>query len=164
MSTTVTTATTKDVTLKSVTVTLNDDQIKALPSTDIIIVPAQGENTAILMLDLSYSTNFVAPYTNISDATDGAYLYMAHDGYDLDEGLQNAPTGDTVLEDITQVLTSIGGWRYRYKVLPYKQAKEHSSLNNIAISTDCYNNAGNFTGGDPANTMKITVVYTVVDI
>jgi len=153
----------------SSTVTLTDAQIKALPTTpsdDIIPVP--GANKLLVPVMAVISSNIVADYTNISATyceigityNGGAYMLQ--------------PLIDTSAPSTTNQLTNLltgAGCIYRIAM------SDNSIVNdavvegavslgqaNSAIRLEGYSDDGNFTGGNAANTLKVTVYYVVVDL
>lgn len=161
-------------TVLSRTVTLTNTQIKALPTTAVVIVPATevlnytGVPTSLAVPVHAYAVldNSAAGYTNVQDPADlrlvigsdnSATWADAHDGtlgYAKANVFTSLPTPDV----------------YIYGFAPFVGV----SLSNQALQDAIYDNAiaiaanngvgGNFTGGNAANTMKVVVLYTSVDL
>jgi hypothetical protein len=151
--------------LQTVQVVLTDAQIKALPTTPVELVPAQGAGTVILLKDVLLHKNFGVGYTN-ADA-DSAYLSAVLGDDDL-EGLElqaNVPSGVSWLAGTMQSGEAFYWFRYQHPDA-FNKAAEVFGSNCVDAAAFLYvDNAGNgdFDGGDPANTLKVTVYYIVVD-
>lgn len=159
-------AATDEVTILQRTVTLTDAQIKALPTTPVEVVPAPGEGK------IAYP---IAGFLSI-DTTEGFY--------------ENAPVtfvvvswGDATWEALAHLETNAdvpftqGG--PVYLLMSQRAGISGSDLAATEISTSVEqivnaplslyvftedDPAEDFTGGDPANTLKVTVWYAVVDV
>lgn len=142
-------------------VTLNDAQIKALPTSGgVEIVARVGAANLIELVSLSYSTALVADYTNL-DVT--ASITINYDGGNADiqglVGVRDASVADLLtgagadafglvpVEDFNLYLsTHSGGVGYR----------------NTRIEVEAANGAlGDFTDGDPANTFTVSFLYFI---
>lgn len=153
----------------SAAITLNDEQIKALPTTAIEIVPVAGVDKTYVVLFGFLRWNTTVAYTNVNaDNT-------------LSIGYGSPATGDfidhaaspTQLRTGTGIRTSLVG----------PAGSPHPTLNNPDIVFGFYNNfpeldfnnvslvvyadnlgSGNLTGGNAANTLKVTVYYVEHDL
>lgn len=157
--------------IKIATVTLTDSQIQTLPTIPVEIVAAPGSGKMVLPLYGVASLDWTANYTNINTA---ARLFIATTNAqnlilgDLVELVGNANVSgllafgaDALAFFPPRVVSNIdgsytrgvgGGWAT-------------SDFNDDGLSIGAANGgAGNFTDGDPANTLKVTVYYTVVDL
>lgn len=158
------------VSVLSKTVTLTDAQIKALPTTAVQIVAAPGVGKMIIVLAAHLTCSFVTgAYTNI-DADGSVILIDAETNYEFTGGFSN-----NVAESFSFVTDIFGQTFSRLVEMPPKlvtvalnfpSPPSYELLENIenqAMRIRAFN-SGNFTGGDPANTLKVTVLYTVVDV
>ena len=144
--------------IRQAVVILNDEEIKALPTTAIEVVPAPGANKVIIpiawMLDC--------------DTTEEAYTLNSSNTLGIGPG---SNTGDHASDNIytsvdpDYVLTLgahfIGplGFPSRSGVGP---AAELSAAENAGLYLK--QNGTDNTDGDPANTLTVTVWYVIVDL
>lgn len=159
-------------------VDLTDAQIKALPTTPITLVPAPGAGKTIYMLGAFVRIDTANDgYGNIS-ADPAASLFITFEGegpgpaqgylgkvatnHQLNLLLTSFTNHTVLLSPITtavikDVSANVGGF-----VLAQIDAFD---MENKALVLVVENAAlGNFTGGDPANTGSITVVYAIVEL
>ncbi len=156
------------------TVTLTDAQIKALPTTPVPVVAALGAGFYILpVLAETQLDASAGAYTNI-DA--GAWGGFRINGWDLTAYIVNDATGSSPMSGVTDLLGAasknfatflplqapdFNGWG---PVAIVRQAPG-SDINNQPLYVYFDNNgAGNFTGGNAANTWAIRVSYRKVPI
>ena len=125
-------------------VTLTDDQIKALPTTPVEIVAAPGAGKYLQLIIASVYANFVSAY-NIDL---GAYI-LNDNGNGFGSELFTIATAEP-LQNIFQV--QMDGSSSAPNVIENK--------NLAVISFD----GVNLTGGNAANTLKVTVYYVIVDL
>jgi hypothetical protein len=154
--------------LKRVSVTLTDAQIKALPTTPANLVAAPGAGKAILPLSgfaLVKTPGYVG-YANLDATSPGFYVEWFEGGSSSDP-LMFGPR--------TQVQELIAGdWpAVIYPLEPVNatnDTKKTYGLDdapgiNAALRLRIPNAAaGNFTGGDAANSMIVTLLYVIVDV
>ena len=148
-------------------VMLDDDQIKALPSEPIEVVPAPGEGRAIRWLAGYVEIDWVAAY---DEPADPAYLQLFY--------LPPAP-------DVPKEASGLLAWfpsspslqrQGQFPMLATWNGTEGYLQTNLAASVvplhenlplaihDRYNGIEDLTGGDPANTLRVTVWYGVVEL
>lgn len=147
------------------TVTLTDAQIKTLP-TRVAIIPAPGAGKVLLPLSTALYFDWTANYTNIAGT---AKLRLEYDSQTdascrLDQATWSAVTGllssseDTVAFLPALVEGEAGG----SNTGPWNLAAD---LVNQGLVIYLFNaGAGALTGGNAANTLKVTVLYTVVSV
>jgi hypothetical protein len=158
-------------------VTLTDEQIKALPSTQVTVIPAQGAN--MLILPVVMLLHFVGPadYTNI---TPGSALKLDLSGAFVTPLRENTLSGISALlaggggSDGTLVALSLNTLASSTVTPVAPTAHFHqpaadsgfydSDLVNKLLRIYIENNSGDLTGGDPANTLTIFTYYILVDL
>lgn len=132
-------------------VTLTDAQIKALPTTPIQIVATPGAGKYIKYLGSAL----------VLDVTAGIYTNLNTSSMNIRRVGQNPLTVDfsgSYLEDNSNI------WVYQdTSVNDDGVPVPIAELENLAIEISSQN-TGNLTGGNAANTLKITVYYIVVDL
>lgn len=163
-------------TVYSASVTLTDAQVKALPTTGVTVVAAQGAGKLILPISAVVRHAWVADYTNI-DAE--AQIRIVVNGGDMVH-----PFRQDVLSQVSSLLAgggpdgSIGLTHARVVALGDSDAVSpgpvifsggagwyDSDLENFACKIMASNGAaGDFTGGDGGNELTVTVNYSVIDI
>ena len=144
------------------TVTLTDAQIKALPTTPIVLVPA----TETLTYDGSPTE---IPFVIAVIATlSGTTAYSNLNGT-IKVVLGGANDGVTLMEDELQVFgaSPVGGSVQLFRSPDiaadtyYFQLQDAIADNGIRLTAA---NTGDFTDGNAGNSMKVTVLYTVVEL
>lgn len=151
-------------------VTLTDANIKALPTTDFQLVAAPGAGVRINLISADFYINTTAAvYTNINAAS---WASLRINSLDVSNylGDSGAPLG-TRLADIlnsaliTQLTLSprtvvdyVNGWG----VLPAQTQGAGSFLNQPLMLHVDNAAAGNFTGGNAANSLIINTLYTLI--
>lgn len=148
--------------IKRAELVLTDAQIKALPTGDLPVVPAQGEGTAIHVIAARLIIDTTAgAYTNI-DASAKGLLYSG------DDASSYFPVGSSG----TDAFSSAG-----IKTIPIVSASfpdgnilanrwaAKDDVEDVSVDISVGNGAaGAFTGGHASNTMKVIVLYIVVPI
>ncbi len=154
------TGTTSAPKVYSATFSFTNAQIKALPSTYLEVVAVPG---ATQFLCFHYAAFYI-------DATAGAYTNV--DGGPL-SGFA-ITYGDWVSE-ASLFTDTWGGSSVGYMLAPYANAVNNSSGSNLYPTTNyaaagttnfkliSWNDPGDFTGGNAANTLKGSVAYSIFD-
>ncbi len=153
--------------IQSKTVTLDDDQIKSLPTTPVEVVPAPGEGKRLLIVAATLLLDNTAnPYTNVDDnalfqiryGTSGEASFY----FDLQFSMKH-PNAQPVIADAG--IFSITDTGSRYGNSPYGWQDYRDGIENKSFSLTAINgSSGDFDGGDPANSLKVTVYYAVIDL
>jgi len=147
-------------------VTLNNTQIKALPTTAVTLIAAPGANTRINLIHLELFANFVAGgYTNVNGSQ--AWLTCKMNGTDVTSYLVQDPT--VLLYSFYNFFTTASK-----QSAPFTRWTEvESSWGSLSFpeATDFINKAleiyvdngslGDFTGGNVLNTIKARAFYTL---
>lgn len=156
--------------LHQATVTLTNDQIKALPTTGIQIVAAPGANKMIIPAVGIHVLNAPVAYTNVNadaalhlEYTSGllaSNIGAAGDGIYLDAASATPLFGTftTRLEDGYPVASTIGDVTGNGLSSAVNNALRIKASNPYPTNV-----AGNFTGGNAANTLWVSVTYYVLD-
>jgi len=152
----------------SATVELTDAQIKALPTTPIEIIAAQGSDKMIFAVFATLQLkNYVADYTNI-DAT--ASLQLVSTGTSAGTLVNVAQNLGTSLGNILAAGDNTLNWLQLYQgivsntIVP-ATGSIPSDFNNQNLAIKINNQGdGNLTDGDSSTTLKVTVYYVVVDL
>ena len=145
------------------TITLTDAQIKALPTTAIEIIAAPDAGKVILPLYFFAHINAAVEYTNTDADTVGVIGWGDSSGTVMD-ALAYMRSNVFIVSGETR---SFGGLLGRVSTNAYdllEAADSHQDISAKAIVITSYNGGGNLTGGDAANTLKISISYTIIDI
>jgi hypothetical protein len=145
-------------------VILTDDEIKALPTTAVELVPAPGAGKAIICPMIynagvcMFITNLAVGYTNI---TSGSRIrFIIGGGAEIDSEFGGGSNFSNLLVP--------GGTMWAIASDYYQSSRQSNTLTeleNKALSVVISQNTdGNFTGGDPTNTIEITISYSIIDI
>jgi hypothetical protein len=158
------------------TVVLTDAQIKAMPTTPIQVVAAQGSGFAIELLQARLSTALTSAYTNVN--ADGYIVLRMSGGDEHSAYVLNDSSSGIGLTYLTTLLTeaeasvSLGKWLETTDPAAGRGAIPHvstSAYDNEALQIMSVNGAGSpfagdFTGGNAANTMTVRVWYAKVAV
>lgn len=153
------------------TITLTDAQVKGLNSTPVGIVPAPASGQVIDFLRIYLVSHITTPYTNIGV---NSYIYFLLGSVDLNAFVNNTTDLDTLL--------GVGGGSGLFRTSSIIPVGPSLNVNEATSGTGqpvgsfstndllgealniSYNNAGALTAGNAANTLSVTVLYTVIDL
>jgi hypothetical protein len=150
------------------TISFTDAQIKTLPTTGTIVIPAPGVGKAIMVLGSFWRIDTTAgTYTNLNGIACRSYLqYETGDRITAINDENIFPfwsTGDVrgvalmAAHDIEPSET-LGHY-------PFGIAEPITQFENNAVTLRFFNNeAGNLTGGHANNTLRLSVVYIEIDV
>lgn len=152
--------------MNTASVTLAHSQIQALPSSPVELIAAPGANKIILPVMATAYFHWSANYGNI--AATAALTLAANNGYNLLTALFNSFAGgvENLLNDdedyfvvfnpLSDIAPNIGNVVAMWWYAP--------NFVNQNLTIEAYNaSAGNFTDGDSANTLTVSVLYVVLD-
>jgi len=156
------------VAVRKIVTTLTDAQIKTLPTTAVVVIPAPGANVAVVPLFCHLRCAAVADYTNI-DPTSSISLNSFDVLALLTNDLQNAVTGllapgdaDDAANAFISLTQLVNEGTIRLNGI---SSIYDSDASNEAVTMGADNAAlGNFTGGNAANELTVTVLYVVLDL
>jgi hypothetical protein len=163
-----------DSIIQKTTITLTDAQIKALPTTPIALVPAPGAGKRNELILALFESAIAAAYTNIGAQSYG--MFISYGLTDFGIASINISNGTGAGQAGSNALTSLLTLSARIQVIPvHCWSGVHGTTvatEDFAAGTDenaplvlkCDNTGGNFTGGNAANTLKVTVLYAVLDV
>lgn len=153
----------------SATVELTDAQIKALPTTGVELVPAQGVNKMLVVLFGTLRWNCTGAYTNVN-ADNSCGIAYGNSG--TNDWIDYACAPTTIREG-TGIRTSLLNPALSPHptagqpdiVFTYYNNFPEADFNNtnMVVYADNFG-SGDLTGGNAANTLKVTVYYVVVDL
>lgn len=157
-----------NILVKKTSVLLNDSQIKTLPTIPQLIIPAPGPNKIIVPL-IAYATlNLVVDtgaYEGITGASltlisaDGDYfstifpseVYLAADDASQPKIFPIAcPYTEPGVDDFEGALISV--------------AVTKDVINSAIYIADDWGGLSDYTAGDPGNTLKVDVLYHILDL
>jgi len=156
--------------VRAATATLTDAQVKALQATPIQVLASQGAGTIIVPLHATLRLAWTADYAGI----DAAATINIANGTNQSMGVLREDENNSV-----SALLAGGGPDGSIAWLPFDALAFlpstpafqrifadsgffDSDIADKPLMLTCANNGSNFTGGNAANTLKVTVVYYVV--
>lgn len=156
-------------TLRTDTVILDDAQIKALPTSMVEVIPAPGSGKMIQFIGALWQADVrQGLYENINENCFGRFLLASgfRSGSEVsslyDENVSAALCGFESINLVqfipNQRAHSSGTPIYAYMIGPKQDAENRP----LVILFD--NGGADFTGGNAANTLKVTVWYVEVDV
>jgi hypothetical protein len=144
---------------------LTDAQIKALQTTYIELVPAPGEGKLNVLHSAFWVIDTTAGvYTN--QHVDSA-VFIGYGDWDLELttlGALPSLAGQFISKVAPLIMPIVGGtWDgYSYDFLSNKPADYALNKALKLIASNATN--GDYTGGNPANSLSVTVFYSIVDL
>lgn len=144
------------VALKSATVTLTDAQIKTLPTAPVQVVAAAGAGKVLFPVQWFMLADFQGgAYGNLDAAVSGPNL-----GWSNVEDAERFPVADSV-----NILTTVANKVGLYQSVFANAWDNITDFENTDLNLTIDNGAtGNLTGGNAANTLRITVYYLEVSL
>ena len=150
------------------TVTLTDAQIKALPTTPVVIIPAPGANRFIVLVQaIAIIDTLAGLYTNVSA---DVYVQLLLSPGDQDFAVSNP-------SDASATAGLLGTTRAAIFLTPFSYAGTggqsgliisnygaESSVVNQSLAIAMTNDDGDLTGGNVANTLTVAVSYLVLSL
>jgi hypothetical protein len=145
------------------TVIVTDAQIKALPTTPIVLIPDPGVGKIILVLFafLHWSPSDYVPYTNIDPTAQIFSGVLMPVFSEVDEGAVSGMLATSGLGNAVMVAEQT------LTVAPGRLTRPNFDWGDGDIDgpfqlTAQNGSAGPFTGGDPTNVLSITVFYATI--
>jgi hypothetical protein len=142
--------------------TLTDAQIKALPTTPVELVPAQGVGKMIKFMGGILRIDTTAGlYTNDNAYNTFVGIFLLTANVNNAIYFPDLNAGDDRLCNLAPLVNPDGANPTAFLV---ENVYAINAVENMPLTIKSTNTGGNFTGGDPANTLEVTVYYSIVDL
>lgn len=148
------------------TVTLTDAEIKALPTTGIEVIPAPGAGKAIYLMGAFLQSDFTAGVYIDSGTGDESLVLLAATNYlsNLFTSWSGVLTSGTKQSSyINSGFVEPGAGSFTGEVVNPLRVASSDIENAAVIIKDDFNGVPDYTGGNAANTLDVTVFYTIVN-
>jgi hypothetical protein len=144
-------------------VTLTNAQIIALPTTPVVVLAAPAAGTVIQLVRATGSLNAVAgAYTNVDAA---AAMYFGYGGATVKASNAALLTGTATVAQLSIFLWGGAGISTAVLVTNGAIAGLQTAYAAVAIDIAVDNNAqGVFTGGNAANSLRVTLDYLLITL
>jgi hypothetical protein len=147
--------------VQKVTVTLSDAQIKALPTTPVEILPAPGTGKAIYLIGGAVVINASGGgYSNVDNAS--PQLFTSGQGIGLTglfPGASDLQLADVRMRQLQPSEAQIGTGSFNGWAIATGGLDENQPV----VIMDNWNGS-NYTGGNASNSLKVTVIYVIIDV
>lgn len=153
------------------TVTLTDAQVKALPTTPVVLIPATEvidysglPDSLPRVVDVVVFAKNTTAYTNIDATGEWQVAWGSDNSATILKQEESVASG---LEQGTKYFrapTSFSGTVSADKIFPQTQRLDDALYDNAVILRFHNAAAGNLTGGNAANKLRVTVTYTLVEL
>ena len=153
------------VVVSTQSVTLNNAEFKALPSTPIEIIPAPGTGKIIRWLGAWMVLNNEAGIYNPIDS--GAILQLVYmtAPFPIEASSFVPIAAAAAVQGVHSApIPPLAGFNQSEGYLTWAPTDTGTLIQNAALGiADIYNGVDDYTGGDDANTLQVNAIYTIVD-
>jgi hypothetical protein len=152
--------------VQSITVTLNNASIKTLPTIPVDLVAAPGAGKILVPISALFVLDTAAgAYTNLGTTTKAGWQLYSDSSSELSSILEMVtPLGGTTAFTCQAVIprAQVGTTGYTGEITSAANPLADRSNKSIQL-VDFWTDGGNYTGGNAANTVKITIFYAIVN-
>ena len=160
------------VAVRQATLTLTDAQIKALPTTAVVLVAAPGPNRRLVPLQGAFLFQPAGnTYANVNSTFSALVLWPTpFDAWVLDPILNDSAASKSHLSNF--LVSGLATAARQFLAFPYQDTANAATC--AANTSDAVNQplvikldndgAGNLTGGTVANRLTVSVLYSIVDL
>lgn len=141
---------------------LTNDEILHLPSTGIALVPSAGPNRILLPTGATALTSFTGAYSASADATWGIYWesgILASDFTKVNGVLQSTANFLVQIGPLHDVTIDSGS--FAFEVFNQQAIAPSNAVDNALVLADYWAGVSNYTGGNSANSMIVTISYYI---